>query len=203
MSYAPVDALLTKGGNDDDDDDDFAADAERWQSRFNLTRVSPHIFLGGGITSGKMIRALVRLGVTDILCVAAEECDRDYALVYDMGRKKRPDLYCIYLPDLVGGVAAAPPTPEDLVALYRHWRSDVARALYDDCGWPVWYIHCHSGVHRAPIATAFLLAAITGQDFDGWLTHLSALRPEIAPYQAPLLLAAARRALTLIQPGAE
>lgn len=192
----PIATTITKG------DDDFAADAKNWRSRFNITRVSPHLFIGGAITSSKMLKGLLKYGVTDIMCVAAEECDRDYDLVNDLGRKKRPDLFCVYMSDQVAAAPVVPVPPEDFLALYRHWRNDMARTIFDDDPLPVWYVHCHSGMHRAPIATAFLLAATTGMPLEVWLSHLSAIRPEIAPDEAPLLVASARRALALLGGGA-
>lgn len=186
-------AGLTKdygdGDGDGDGDDDYQEDLERFQTLYNITRLSPEFWIGGRIVSRAMAKTLGDLGVTHILCVA------DGCVDEDQKRAKQADakLFCVHWHNHVD----EPIKPAgDFDAAYCWLMGEYGKAILHDRCLPHLYVHCEAGIHRAPAMMSYLIARLSECDVDSALDYIYARRPWTETrQQAPGLVVSARRAL--------
>jgi protein-tyrosine phosphatase len=139
----------------------------QWNRLFglNLSRVTPLMFVGGQFPPEQW-PALAALGVRAVLSLQAEREDR-----FAGGEPER----ALRLPV----IDFTPPSLEQLDAGVAFIRGCVAAEL------PV-FVHCHSGIGRAPLAAAAFLMASEGLGHGAALARIKAARPIVAPNSAQL-----------------
>lgn len=182
--------------HDYDGDNDFKGDATNWQSKYNITEVSPNFWVGGQIISKRMMDTLESLGIEGVICVAEEDAAETAK------RCKKCGVKC-FLVMMTDTEDQPVPDYRDFLATWEWYEDLYRKALYHDRPFPKIYVHCHAGLHRGPTMAAFLLAKLTCTSLKDALDYVEARRPVIRVHDRPGLKGAAKHALKMLHPESE
>lgn len=162
------------------------------QARWNVTALSPHFAVGGEIVSKAMVEDLEKFGITHVICVAEEVEEQTVKLV------DKTDME-LFLACLAEGDTSDQYDALDLVAIVRWMQKQIGQSVTRSCLLPRFYIHCHEGKHRGPVALAVAVAFLSWTEFDDARRLIEALRPVVQFKKYPALLQAGYDAVCILR----
>jgi protein-tyrosine phosphatase len=157
--------------------------------RFNVSRVTERLLVGGGLTGPDEVAYLKSQGVTHVISAAAELSDA--SLLTESG------IAFMQVPWLDDG-------QQKDVGDFRNALAFVlsADALAAQNGsLPVFMTHCAAGVNRGPMLASFLLGALAGYNADHAFALVQAARPVAGAFSQPNYRTSVQRALDAVLPA--
>lgn len=157
------------------------------QERWDITRITNWLSVGGTIESEEQLLWLHGLRVTHVICVASELDEESLCVKHGFG------FYQVPWPD--DGEHKS--TQDFLDALA--WVEAEAAALARKRRRAHFFVHCFAGAYRSPLLATFLLAAREGLSADEAYHWLRERREYVSAFEEPEYRASCLAALAAAQ----
>src|SRR5262245_4191785 len=159
------------------------------RDRWDITRITSWLSVGGNIESADQLLWLRGLRVTHIICVAAELDEADLCTRHGFG------FYQVPWPD----DGKHKPSQDFLDAFA--WVEAEASALARKRRRPHFFVHCFAVAYGSPLLATFLLAAHEGLSADEAYAVLRERRAHVSAFEEPEYRESCLAALTAVRSG--
>ena len=159
------------------------------QERWDITRITSWLSLGGTIESEEQLLWLRGLRVTHVICVASELDEASLCARHGFG------FYQVHWPD-----DGKHKPPQDFLDALAWVEAEVA-ALARKRRKAHFFVHCFAGAYRSPLLATFLLAALEGLSADEAYALLRERREYVSAFEEPEYRESCLAALATAQAG--